>query len=220
MDKFIVDEENEDENDNSTLVFATVQRHPRANLVTFMLWFATLISFIDRYSLSGVLSEGKGLFSYCRFSYYGNVYFGNLCFKCDNISVQIFHVFHARIPYFFKPEIRSDPKQVKLYFDVGNTEVAVLQTVFVISYIVFAPIIGYFGDRLNRKWILIFGILLQVASILAGSFVGGNFNHLLGTRVLLGIAECILNVVCFPYVSDLYPASSRSMAIQVNLLRT
>ena len=45
--------------------------------------------------------------------------------------------------------------------------------------------------------------------------MGGNFNQLLGTRVLLGIAECILNVVCFPYVSDLYPASSRSMAIQV-----
>lgn len=215
MDKFIVEEENEDENDNSTLVFSTVQRHPRANLVTFMLWFATLISFIDRYSLSGVLSEGKGQNYFCtEGSPIMEMCISEIYFQCDNISVQILHVFRYKFRT-FSPGISCNPKQVKLYFDVGNTEVAVLQTVFVISYIVFAPIIGYFGDRLNRKWILIFGILLQVASVLAGSFVGGNFNQLLGTRVLLGIAECILNVVCFPYVSDLYPASSRSMAIQV-----
>lgn len=111
--------------------------------------------------------------------------------------------------------IKKTTQIVKLYFNVGNTEVAVLQTVFVISYIIFAPIIGYFGDKCNRKWILIMGILLQVASILAGSFVVDSFNQLLVTRIALGIAECILNVVCFPFVSDLYPASSRSMIIQV-----
>ena len=98
---------------------------------------------------------------------------------------------------------------------MGNTEVAVLQTVFVISYIIFAPLIGYFGDKFNRKWILIMGILLQMTAILAGSFVVDSFNQLLLTRIALGIAECILNVVCFPFVSDLYPASSRSMVIQV-----
>ena len=59
MDRFIVDE-NEDETDQDVnLVVPTVKRHKRAHLVTFLFWCATLISFIDRYSLSGVLSEGN-----------------------------------------------------------------------------------------------------------------------------------------------------------------
>ena len=100
MDKFIVDEENEDENDNSTLVFSEVQRHPRANLVTFMLWFATLISFIDRYSLSGVLSEGKDQ------DYFRTV--GSpimeMCISeiYSNISVQILHFFHHEFRTFYR----------------------------------------------------------------------------------------------------------------------
>ena len=125
------------------------------------------------------------------------------------------HFFRVHLHRYTRAIHKKTTQIVKLYFNVGNTEVAVLQTVFVISYIIFAPIIGYFGDKCNRKWILIMGILLQVASILAGSFVVDSFNQLLVTRIALGIAECILNVVCFPFVSDLYPASSRSMIIQV-----
>lgn len=106
MDKFIVEEENEDENDNSTLVFSTVQRHPRANLVTFMLWFATLISFIDRYSLSGVLSEGKGQ-NYFRTvgSHIMEMCISEIYFKCDNISVQILHVFRYEFRTFYRKSV-------------------------------------------------------------------------------------------------------------------
>ena len=191
MDKFIVEadelnDETEEHNDDDVFQ-PVVKRHKSAHMVTFLFWCATLISFIDRYSLSGVLSEGKRLVIF----------------------------FSVHLHRYTRAIHKKTTQIVKLYFNVGNTEVAVLQTVFVISYIIFAPIIGYFGDKCNRKWILIMGILLQVASILAGSFVVDSFNQLLVTRIALGIAECILNVVCFPFVSDLYPASSRSMIIQV-----
>ena len=61
--------------------------------------------------------------------------------------------------------------EIKIYFDVGNTEVAVLQTVFVIAYLVFAPLIGYLGDKLNRKYLIIIATLLEMTSVITGSFV-------------------------------------------------
>ena len=61
--------------------------------------------------------------------------------------------------------------EIKIYFNVGNTEVAVLQTVFVIAYLAFAPLIGYLGDKLNRKYLIIIATLLEMTSVITGSFV-------------------------------------------------
>ena len=61
--------------------------------------------------------------------------------------------------------------EIKIYFDVGNTEVAVLQTVFVVAYLAFAPLIGYLGDKLNRKYLIIIATLLEMTSVITGSFV-------------------------------------------------
>ena len=70
-------------------------------------------------------------------------------------------------------------------FDIGNTGVAVLQTVFVISYMIFAPIVGYYGDRYERKYMLLGALLLELLSNLAGSFVRDQFWVLLATRYVL-----------------------------------
>ena len=42
------------------------------------------------------------------------------------------------------------------------------QTAFVICYMLFAPLFGYLGDRLNRKYILMFGLALWSAATLVG----------------------------------------------------
>ena len=72
--------------------------------------------------------------------------------------------------------------ELKLVFDIGNTGVAVLQTVFVVSYMIFAPIIGYYGDRRERKTLLMAALFLEMMSNLAGSFVRKRFWILLITR--------------------------------------
>ena len=46
-----------------------------------------------------------------------------------------------------------------------------LQTVFVIAYLAFAPLIGYLGDKLNRKYLIIIATLLEMTSVITGSFV-------------------------------------------------
>ena len=65
---------------------------------------------------------------------------------------------------------------------MGNTGVAVLQTAFVVSYMCFAPIIGYYGDRRERKFMLMGALTAEIVSNIAGSFVGQNFWLLLATR--------------------------------------
>ena len=44
-------------------------------------------------------------------------------------------------------------------FDINNNDkkLGLLQTAFVICYMLFAPIFGYLGDRWSRKWIMILG---------------------------------------------------------------
>ena len=72
--------------------------------------------------------------------------------------------------------------ELKIVFNVGNTGVAVLQTTFVISYICFAPIIGYYGDRKERKFMLMGALTAQIISNISGSFIRTNFWLLLITR--------------------------------------
>ena len=44
-------------------------------------------------------------------------------------------------------------------FDINNNDkkLGLLQTAFVICYMLFAPMFGYLGDRWSRKWIMILG---------------------------------------------------------------
>ena len=46
----------------------------------------------------------------------------------------------------------------------------VFQTVFVIFYMMFAPLFGYLGDRYNRKIILCIGLTIWSFATFAGSF--------------------------------------------------
>ena len=46
-----------------------------------------------------------------------------------------------------------------------------LQTVFIISYMIFAPLFGFLGDRYSRKWIMAMGVFLWSLTTLLGSFM-------------------------------------------------
>ena len=60
---------------------------------------------------------------------------------------------------------------VQKYFDINDGHSGLLQTVFICSYMLFAPLFGYLGDRYSRKAIIIFGISFWSFMTLLGSFV-------------------------------------------------
>lgn len=63
-------------------------------------------------------------------------------------------------------------KQVQDYYHIDNSEAGIIQTSFIIAYMIFSPIFGYLGDRYTRKYIMAIGILLWSGFTLGASFIG------------------------------------------------
>ena len=64
----------------------------------------------------------------------------------------------------------------------GNTKVddtldGLLQTAFIVSYMLFSPVFGYLGDRFTRKYIITGGILAWACCTLLGSFSVVSLVH-------------------------------------------
>lgn len=64
--------------------------------------------------------------------------------------------------------------EIQDYFQIGDERAGLLQTAFVLSYMLFAPVFGYLGDRYSRRFIMAFGVLLWSLTTLIGSFMEVN----------------------------------------------
>ena len=60
------------------------------------------------------------------------------------------------------------------FYSIGNTEGGLLQTSFIVSYMIMAPVFGYLGDRYSRKLIIAFGVTFWSVTTLLGSFIPAN----------------------------------------------
>ena len=61
--------------------------------------------------------------------------------------------------------------EVREGLDINNEQAGLLQTAFVASFMIFAPLFGYLGDRTNRKWVMVIGITIWSVATLLGSFM-------------------------------------------------
>jgi len=76
---------------------------------------------------------------------------------------------------------------IQSYYDINKSTAGLLQTIFLLTYMAFSPINGYLGDRINRKYLLITGILIWLVSTIGGSFVPrGHFTLFVLSRILFG----------------------------------
>ena len=57
------------------------------------------------------------------------------------------------------------------YFCINNSKAGLLQTVFICSYMVLAPVFGYMGDRYKRKYIMAVGILIWSGTVFASTLL-------------------------------------------------
>ena len=62
-------------------------------------------------------------------------------------------------------------RETQDYFKIDDSSSGLLQTVFICSYMLLAPLFGYLGDRYPRKWIIIFGVSFWSLMTFLGSFV-------------------------------------------------
>ena len=60
---------------------------------------------------------------------------------------------------------------IQCHYGIDDDKGGLLQTVFIASYMIFAPMFGYMGDRYSRRCIMAFGVFLWSITTLLGSFM-------------------------------------------------
>ena len=113
-------------------------------------------------------------------------------------------------------------EDVKEEFNANDARAGILQTAFILSYMLFAPLFGYLGDRYSRKYLMAAGVFLWSVLTLLGSLVSGNpsnrdkgwlhpdFLLFLGCRAMVGIGEASYSTIAPTLISDMFVGDLRS----------
>ncbi|KAF3706703.1 Protein spinster -like protein 3 Spinster-like protein 3 [Channa argus] len=105
---------------------------------------------------------------------------------------------------------------IQKFFDIRDSTSALLQTVFICSFLLLAPLFGYLGDRYNRKYIMIGGLCVWLGTAAGSSFVTGSYFWLLMLlRALVGIGEASYSTIAPTIIGDLFVGRQRSIVISV-----
>lgn len=99
-------------------------------------------------------------------------------------------------------------------FHLSNLKGGFLFTIFIVVYLVAAPIGGYLGDRLPRKKLIAGSVFLwSLATI--GSGLAPSFGWLLVARAAVGIGEAGYGTIAPGLISDFYPRERRTPMLSI-----
>ncbi|XP_036003851.1 protein spinster homolog 1 [Fundulus heteroclitus] len=105
---------------------------------------------------------------------------------------------------------------IEHYFNINDEKSGLLQTVFICSYMVLAPVFGYLGDRYNRKYIMCGGITFWSLVTLSSSYTPKqHFWALLLTRGLVGVGEASYSTIAPTIIADLYVKERRTSMLSI-----
>lgn len=141
--------------------------------------------------------------------------FAKMC-EPNGISVIIL-VYVNLINYMDRSTVAGMLEKIKTDKDFNiqkDKYLGLLQTAFVVCYMLFAPVFGYLGDRHSRKWLLGIGIGFWSLSTLVGSFMK-SFPAFVVFRALVGIGEASYSTVAPAIISDLYAKDDRSCVLAI-----
>ncbi|XP_021173535.2 protein spinster homolog 3 isoform X1 [Fundulus heteroclitus] len=104
--------------------------------------------------------------------------------------------------------------ELQKFFDISDSTAGLLQTVFICSFLLLAPLFGYLGDRYNRKYIMLCGLSVWLLTAAGSSFVSkSQFWLLLLLRALVGVGEASYSTVAPTIIGDLFSGGRRSVMI-------
>uniref|UniRef100_A0A8C6Q3R9 SPNS lysolipid transporter 3, sphingosine-1-phosphate (putative) n=2 Tax=Nothobranchius furzeri TaxID=105023 RepID=A0A8C6Q3R9_NOTFU len=105
---------------------------------------------------------------------------------------------------------------IQKFFSISDSTAGLLQTVFICSFLLLAPLFGYLGDRYNRKYIMIGGLSVWLLTAAGSSFVTqSQFWLLVLLRALVGVGEASYSTVAPTIIGDLFSGGQRSIMICV-----
>ncbi|XP_010004366.1 PREDICTED: protein spinster homolog 3 [Chaetura pelagica] len=115
--------------------------------------------------------------------------------------------------WFIIPGILLD---VQKYFGLSDGDTGLLQTVFILGYMLAAPIFGYLGDRYNRKIILGAGIFFWSGVTLGSSFISQLYYWIFFlSRGLVGIGTASYSTIAPTIIADLFEEGKRTTMLSI-----
>ncbi|UMM34711.1 hypothetical protein L5515_007664 [Caenorhabditis briggsae] len=105
---------------------------------------------------------------------------------------------------------------VQKYYNISDAWAGLIQTTFMVFFIIFSPICGFLGDRYNRKWIFVVGIAIWVSAVFASTFIPSDkFWLFLLFRGIVGIGEASYAIISPTVIADMFTGVLRSRMLMV-----
>ncbi|XP_053207305.1 protein spinster homolog 1-like [Panonychus citri] len=100
------------------------------------------------------------------------------------------------------------------YYHLTDAEGGILQTVFIVSYMIMAPIFGYLGDRYSRKYLMAAGILFWSMTTYLGSIIPANaWGWFLFMRAMVGTGEASYSTIAPTIIGDYFIGTMRTQML-------
>lgn len=97
---------------------------------------------------------------------------------------------------------------------IGDQKAGTIATAFMLGYFLTAPIFGWLGDRVSRRWLIAGGVFVwSLGTLLSGH--ANAFVSLLFFRVLVGFGEASFGTISPGWIADLFPPLRRNNAITI-----
>jgi len=104
-------------------------------------------------------------------------------------------------------------------FNLSDLQGGLLQSSYAVSYVIFAPIVGYLGDRYSRRIIMATGVFVWAALTFAGTFVN-SFNALIAFRCFSGIGEASYAAIGPAIIGDIFVGNNRTKMLTLFFFTT
>lgn len=101
---------------------------------------------------------------------------------------------------------------------ISDVQIALLQGLaFAIFYVAVGLPLGFIADRLNRRRLLIGGVLAWCAATIGCGFAR-SFGDMFAARLLVGLGEAVLAPCAVTMIGDLFPPSRRGPPMALYIL--
>jgi MFS family permease len=106
-----------------------------------------------------------------------------------------------------------DPVRADL--NISELQIALLQGfAFSVFYVTVGLPMGAVADVVNRKRLLVGGIIVWSAATIGGGYAQ-DFGQMFASRLLIGVGEAVLGPCAVTMIADLFPASGRGRPMAV-----
>ncbi|MFO0889845.1 MAG: MFS transporter [Isosphaeraceae bacterium] len=108
-------------------------------------------------------------------------------------------------------------KKIQKDLSIDDLWFGILGGSFMIVYTIISPLMGWLGDRYNRRMLLAGGVTLWSLATVGTAF-SSDFYHMFFWRALLGVGEASYGVIAPALLSDLFPVERRGRAMGIYFL--